>query len=85
MAEKFVSKSGAIEVELFAVETVTRFIGTPANPLTKDHAEMVRFTVRGGPTDSVEVSLEEFHEFFYRKIFPAVANRFSKSSASRKR
>lgn len=75
MAEKFVSKSGAIEVELFAIESVVRHIGIV--PQTVSHVEMVRLTVRGGPTDSVEIPLEEFHEFFYKKLFPAVARRTS--------
>ncbi len=86
MAEKFVSKSGAIEVELFALETTTRFIGTPANPLAKDRAEMVRVTLNGRPAEmSLDVTLEEFHEFFFRTIFPAVAKRFAKSPAARNR
>ena len=84
MAEKFVSKSGAIEIELFAIETLTRFIGTPANPVTTDRVEMVRVRIPG-LHGGCEIPLEEFHEFFYRKVFPAVAKRFSKSPTARNR
>jgi len=73
VAEKFVSKSGAVEAELFAIESVVRHIGIVPQEISR--VEMVRLTVHGGPSDSVEMTLEEFHEFFYKKIFPAVARR----------
>jgi hypothetical protein len=84
VAEEFVSTSGRIHVSVY--EKRTRPSGLPANIHVGEIVEQcVELAIDAEPAGiALEIPLEEFHDLFYRKVFPAVARRISKARSRQK-
>jgi hypothetical protein len=76
MAETFTSKDGRLRVQLFEKKFATpRVVGGQQLSAGVECAELNLADPRGQASPTVEMTLEDFHEFFYKKLFPAVARR----------
>jgi hypothetical protein len=77
MAETFTSKDGSLRVLLFEKKTATaRIVGGQVISAGVEYVEL-SFVDRSTPGRALEMTLEDFHELFYKKLFPAVARRIN--------